>query len=418
MAVVKYKDCSGADKSVDKQSTFEICATDPNSFEYNTSLWRVEEVGSCEEVKPACKKYKVETVGTFLGLVPAVIYYENCKGEPILDPLRARGGYIVEICSSTKPEYVRTSNIEAIRGRIVALSLSAGGKFNPLLALLTNSILKSKAPIIEEIGICGDGDQQSSEPPVPASRYYQLVPCSNDSVIVYTTREPTISNERVSISNPQDVGVPSNVNWTYNGQTTNADNPGVLAASVFSKNASGCTDTQEEILDGGLDRPKAGPYSIRIGVDPAGVQAKLNIDGRERTISSNNLFIISNFNPTSSSDTRRVPSINYSVGDLVQGTDSKGLVRDYIISNISETYSNGTERRTNNLNQGDRFKYVGQNVSFDISYTFYLELAENVQEDTTPPSPPVSGGPDGNTSNVSRTGGTNSSQSETVFQPR
>jgi hypothetical protein len=387
MAIVKYKDCSGADKSVDKESTFEICATDPNSFEYNPSLWRVEEVGSCEEVKPACNKYRITRERG--GIDRSTILLVECEsGTPKKAVLKAKKNSIIEICSQKEPMWAKASLLEGL--------------------------VK-----IEKIGVCGaDEEQVNEDAPVPANRYYQLTPCNSSNVVVYTKREPALDNERVSISNPQDVGVPSNVNWTYNGQTTNADNPGVLAASIFSKNVSGCTDTQEDILDGGLDRPKPNPYSIRIGVSQAGIQAKLSIDGTERTVSSNNLFVISNFNPTSSSDTRRVPSISYSVGDLVQGTDSKGLVRDYIISNISETYSNGTERRTNNLNQGDRFKYVGQNVSFDILYNFYLELAENVQEDTTPPSPPVTGGPDGNTNNVTRTGNNNSSQNETVFQPR
>jgi hypothetical protein len=61
MAVVQYTDCSGNAKSVDKNSTFEICSTDISSFIYNSNLWRVEEVGSCAEVIPPTDDSDVDT---------------------------------------------------------------------------------------------------------------------------------------------------------------------------------------------------------------------------------------------------------------------------------------------------------------------------------------------------------------------
>lgn len=154
MAIVKYKDCSGADKSVDKQSTFEICSTDIGSFQYDKSLWRVEEIGSCAEVKSSCTKYKVVTRGG--KLIPAKIFYIDCNGNPIIDTLRAKGGYSVEVCASEKPVYIDKTNKEVIASTIRTLPIVSSGNANPnpLLSILLNSLFDSRAPIIEPIGDC------------------------------------------------------------------------------------------------------------------------------------------------------------------------------------------------------------------------------------------------------------------------
>jgi hypothetical protein len=108
-----------------------------------------------------------------------------------------------------------------------------------------------------------DSSTGGGSPTIP-TLYYQLVPCNNQNVVVYTTRPFQRANERVTISNPQDVGVPSNVSFTYNGQTTERVNPGVIAVSVFSTGATGCVDTPPPPPT----RPNFNP--INLGVDSIG----------------------------------------------------------------------------------------------------------------------------------------------------
>jgi hypothetical protein len=76
--------------------------------------------------------------------------------------------------------------------------------------------------------------------------YYQLVPCDGTNTVIYTTRAPLVTNERVTVGNPQSVGVGPNVFFTYTreGRLTRNTNPGVMATSVQGTGASGCPDTR------------------------------------------------------------------------------------------------------------------------------------------------------------------------------
>lgn len=289
MARVSYEDCSGQSSSVDKSSTFEVCSNNPNSFQYDPSLWRVEEVGMCSE------------------------------------------------------------------------------------------------------------DKEDEDPLIPAGKYFQLVPCDDTPVAVYTQRQPSVPNERVGISNPQDVGVSGTVNWTYNGQSTNVDNPGVFALSVISKNTSGCTDSEiDEPDDNGLGQ---NPYQIEIRTNLNSGVASLNINGSQRSISTSNKFRITNANPVSANDFRNVPTLSYSVGDVVEVTESSGEVQNYTVFDVEERSFKGGTQSIKKLSRGESLQYIGQAVNFNVIYTIYLEASGDVI-DTEDSDPPVTGGPDGNTTDV------------------
>ena len=411
MARVAYEDCSGQSSSVDKASTFEVCSNNPNSFQYDPSLWRVEEVGMCSEDPTKedtnCNKYKITTRGG--KLIPAKVFFYDCNGEPVIDTLRARGGYTVEICASSEPVYIDKSTIDTIKTAINAF----GATYSSLIALLAGSLLDSRAPIVESIGPC-DGSTKDKEPPTPAGKYFELVPCDDTPVSVYTQRQPSIPNERVGISNPQDVGVSGTVNWTYNGQSTNVDNPGVFALSVVSKNTSGCTDSEiDEPDDNGLGQ---NPYQIEIRTNLNSGVASLNINGSQRSISTSNTFIITNPNPVSANDFRNVPTLSYSVGDVVEVTESSGEVRNYTVSDVEERSFKGGTQSIKKLSRGESLQYIGQGVNFNVIYTIYLESSGDVI-DTDRPDQPVTGGPDGNTTGV-RTGPGNTSTNDEVFGPR
>lgn len=116
-----------------------------------------------------CRKYEVITRGG--KLLPAKIFYIDCDGNPIIDTLRARGNYRVEVCAIGKPVYVDNNSIPYIKTQLTKIALRTGATINPLLAILTNSILNSRAPIVEDIGPCSpqedldipiDGDLDSN----------------------------------------------------------------------------------------------------------------------------------------------------------------------------------------------------------------------------------------------------------------
>lgn len=112
-------------------------------------------------------------------------------------------------------------------------------------SLLNTSIRQHKVPSRSEIPILATERVTVS---VQADRYYQLVPCSNEPVSMWTERKPTLYHERVNIADTNalsQVGVSTAVQWIYSGLTTNSDNPGVIPISILSTNYSDCTGTKQ-----------------------------------------------------------------------------------------------------------------------------------------------------------------------------
>lgn len=105
----------------------------------------------------------------------------------------------------------------------------------PLLLTDVETVQTTVGVIVEELD--GGGTGGSTPPPRPTTRYYEVVPCNNVNIARYTTRPPQALNERVSVTDRG--GVPANVSWTYNGQTTTS--PGTIT-SVFGTGRSGCSD--------------------------------------------------------------------------------------------------------------------------------------------------------------------------------
>ena len=112
-------------------------------------------------------------------------------------------------------------------------------------SLLNTSVRHHKVPSRSQIPIM---TAERIPVTVQADRYQQLVPCSDDPVVLYTERKPTVRYERVNIADSQalqQVGVSPNVSWRYNGQTTNIDNPGIIVTSVQGSGYSNCTGTDK-----------------------------------------------------------------------------------------------------------------------------------------------------------------------------
>lgn len=109
---------------------------------------------------------------------------------------------------------------------------------SPILLTDVETILNTVSVIVEELQ-----STPTPTPPPQTTRYYELVPCNNQLVSLYTTRPPSVIGERVSVSNGSDVGVSSSISWIYNGITESATIPGTLATAVIGTGRSGCVDT-------------------------------------------------------------------------------------------------------------------------------------------------------------------------------